>query len=377
MFIARVFTFVLLCLSMHFMRGVEFQKYLLEDLHVTTFSPLQVHTSNETNFPFAQRGIKKIVDAIRNKETINTHVLVRNSKLCKDALVHVHSGMPVTQDSQTIFIYSPGWLVGPRGKTVRSDGFNKDITVDLSGGVGAYLVYRYMRFGILSGTTVTFDYPTDALAHINGGQTPDVEILRRVYDAVVSYNPKARIVLVGDCKGGTTILNLISHPEYGKGLEQICAVLVESPPLSLTHIGDTIAAQWLWWLPYSKELLQKFFGWAAPAVQEFDKEHSIIKAPHAHVPQNIPIFLGCITPDDIASATDIRNIAQHIQMAGNSHVFLFSTPAWVQDATGKKFKLMHARLGKLPAYQEAANAFFARYGFPHDAVLAARGIHLI
>lgn len=148
---------------------------------------------------------------------------------------------------------------------------------------------------------------------------------------------------------------------------------IESPPLSFEHIAHNIAAKWLWWLPGSKSLIASIFSMFTPRAKNPAKEHLVTRAEQRDMPTDVPILLGRIVPDDIASADDIQKIADRFRAAGNTNVHVFSTPAWVKDEQGNDVKLMHARLGKLPTYQQAANAFFKQYGFPHDAELAALG----
>jgi hypothetical protein len=59
-----------------------------------------------------------------------------------------------------------------------------------------------------------------------------------------------------------------------------------------------------------------------------------------------------------------------LRSSGNEHVYLFKTPDRAM-INGKKVKLWHARLAKLPAYKKAVNAFCARYKFPHSEKLAS------
>lgn len=334
----------------------------VDKFNVITFIPGEQHDAEFFDRAglgiCCENGIKGILEKLRLGQPIDTQIRVSNTKLKKERIVHVFSGVP--QKKKIIFIYSGGWIVGACGRTSRSDGFTKDNVLTPSCGVGLHLVNRYMRFGILNGTTVTFDYPTDTRRAFTAGQEDDLICLKKVYDEVAKHNPDAHIVLVGDCKGGTTILNLISHPLYYNQLPQVKGVLVESPPASIKHVAYNIADRWLWALPGSKHLVHGLFKFAMPAYDSCDQVHSILNAKKEHIPADLPIFIGRIQNDDIANDMIIEDMIQKLKENGNQKVHLYTTSE----------KIMHARLGKVAEYQQAANDFFKKYGFPYNEILA-------
>jgi len=353
-------------------------------LNIITFTPLkavQENSSLPAEFAQAEKGIKQVIERIKQKYAIDTHVLVSNAKTKKQTLVRVHRGVPSAEkqyDTKTIFIYSPGLLVGPLGTMgvtrTRSDGFNKDINITISNGVGAFLVYRYMRFGLLNGTTVTFDYPTDARQLLNGGQRADVVYLKAVYDEVVRNNPQANIVFVGDCKGGTTILNVLTHPEFAQHLTQVKGAIIESPPLSFKHMASAIANGYLGGFPGTAATIHGVFRLFMPSYKDDPQEHTVLNAQKEHIPTTLPLLIGHIHDEELIANEDMVSLVKKLRSTGNPNVCFYECPRWVKDdVTNKEEKIRHARLGQVAEFQHVVNAFCQQHGFPCDELLVQQG----
>jgi hypothetical protein len=264
------------------------------------------------------------------------------------------------------------------GKTV-SDGFNNDISITVSGGVGAFHVYNYIAGGILNGPTVTFDYPTDERTQFNIGQDKDLACLKAVYDEVAKHNPTANIVLVGDCKGATAILNLLTHPEYAGKLPQVKAVIAESPPLSLSHVADSIANGYIWYVPYSEKIVSGIMQVGLPAYRNNNPEHVVTQAAYDNIPTSLPMLIGHIENESLVDNEYINKMVYTLTRTGNSKIHFYVSQRFLKDkATDEDPRLIaHGSLNKVPEFQQVANAFLRSYGLTHDHELACDGIYLL
>jgi hypothetical protein len=343
----------------------------LAKMNVVTACPIRATQYDEKPKDAHLLGIKGMLDDIQQRKPIARDVLLPNKVTQENILIKMQSGVPVLDQSsgkRTIFIYSAGWETALLGQVTRSDGTNHYNKIKVSQGVGVYSIHHFMRAGILNGVTVGFDYPTDARRSFDGAQEAQIKCLKDVYDEVVKHNPDADIVFAGECIGATTILNLITHPIYKDHLERVKGIILESPPITVKNVAETIAGKYLWWLPGGKPFMHGLFRFALPSYNP-TTSYNILNAENNHLLRTLPICIGSIIGDDIASDDDTIAIAKKLRSSGNEHVYLFRTPdRWMKN--GKEVKLWHSSLRKLPKYKGVVNAFCARYQFPHNKSLA-------
>ena len=278
-----------------------------------------------------------------------------------DKNIAIKSGVP-SGVTDTVFIYSSGLKCGP------CDSWARYIAGFRGNGVGTLIAHKYLALGIINGPLVAFDYPTDFAESFNIGQELDVRYLYQVYCHVVEHNPQARIVLVGDCKGGTAIVRLITHPELGRALQHLEGVIIQSPPLSLQTIISTLATDYALFFPkVAFKILHAMTKAWFPAYREHGDCRVLFDIPADHVPKQLPIYIGSITQDHIAAHGMTQYLIGQLQKSGNEHVYLFTTDESIR----------HAHITKSANYINGIHAFLQRYHFAHNQEKASYGVSVL
>lgn len=210
-------------------------------------------------------------------------------------------------------------------------------------GTGAAATYKnYLNNIIKDAPCISFDGPVNYRSTFNFGQKSDQDCLNTIYEETVKQNPEAEIILVGTCKGATTILNYLTHPENKAKLNNVKAVILESPSLSLEALTDHVAKnnvhknlQWL--LPYLFKAVFPNYTWNQPTV--LDKSENI--------PSHISILIGSLVHDKVASHKDICTLLSTLKNSRKK--------AELVESSDKTLK--HARLIESKEYQEKVNTF--------------------
>lgn len=321
----------------------------LEHMHLTTMQP-----ARDIHQQWPRADMKTIAHRVRSGQVQARYW--RDPKSFEGpGSWAVSSGIP-HGSQETIFIYSHGWKSGPCETWAQHIGGYR------SNGVGLLVGQQYMTKGIVNGPMVVFDYPTDPTRSFNIGQETDVECLYTVYKHVVENNPQASIVFVGDCKGATAVLRLITHQKYNTSLANLKAVLLESPPLSLNAAIRTVSNSYLPWLQsLAYPLINNMAKAWLPAYRTYGDCTALFQ-PESITP-HVAVFIGSMEHDLVASHTNVVRLMDQFKQVGNNNLHLFTTQE----------PLKHGCLSNSNNYVNSANAFLKTYNLPHNAKKAAQG----
>jgi len=329
----------------HWFRKPEKFRPSVDNLNTVTVRQGHIATDRTPTMAVAEL-VKQIH---RGKMPERACVPLPGSDECAERGFVVEKGLHTNADDNTIVIFSRGYANGNRpGK---NDNF-------IQRGACATAAYRQSRDYILNDTapTVLFDYP-DRRRAFSFGQKSDTDCLRTVYRAVRERNPNANIVLVGNCRGAKTVLDLCADRP-----EQVKAVLLMSPFMSAKDMTHSIARHHLKKLPRSPDVLYGFFKFWFPNYDE--QQDNVILSRLLNIDPDLPILIGHRKGDALIPDHQMEALVSHIRSGGHRQIQLFT----VDDTT-----FSHDRLNEVPAFQWAANAFMKRQGMPHYERLAARG----
>lgn len=292
-------------------------------LNILTFQPTSAPQSKE-------RSIHEICSAIQKGEQSkndNTHITI--NKKAFDLSCNVPSNY-----TGTIFIYVSGY-----------SGMSGNARYKYAG-AGAYAVYTYLQQGLLqNGPCISFDGQVNYRKSFNFGQHHDQQCLHEVYQETIRCNPGAQIVLVGSCKGATTILNYLTNLNNNKiNFRPIRAVILESPSISLEKLTQQVAENHVpralqWLLPYCFKAFFPNYKWNQPTIIENA----------SRFPAHIPVLIGCLPHDKVASYNGIREIAGKLER--NCRLYVCDNVA-----------IKHGHLAKVKEYKEVIDKFLHQHG---------------
>lgn len=308
------------------------KKITLQSLNIITLRP-GAFAAHPKKHCHSIHNICKRINKHINHHVINTTVHGNN-----DYHVHVASGVMPVED-ELIFVYSGGWAGQPGGAHYKVEG------------QGLYSAYVNQKAGVMPGVCVCFDHITHVRSQATFGQMPDQYCLQLVVQEVRRVNPYASIVLVGSCAGAMTVINFIAeHPEE---LQNVRAVILESPSISIEHI--------------EAHIMQSRFGKFGKHMPRFFKHYFSMYDPQAltilstscNIPYDIPILIGAITHDKTAAYGDIEKIVTVLRESGHHHVHLYSTNESIR----------HGQLGKTEGWVAAIHEFLYTYNLRSGHIL--------
>ena len=296
------------------------KKITLQSLNVITLRPTTIDDGLKTS--------QHSIDCVCKRINKRTHSPMINTTLQADYdhNVHIANGVIPVED-EVIFIYSNGW--SGRASTARYK-FK---------GQALYNAYIDQQAGVIPGTCICFDYPTHTRSHATFGQIPDQHCLLLVVQEVRRVNPHASIVLVGLCSGAMTILNFIAeHPDE---LQNVQAVILESPSISIEHI--------------EKHAMRSKLGKLSKLVPRFFKYYFSMYNPHAPtivstagtIPSHVPILIGAVTGDTVVAYRDVKKIVAALRTHNHPNVWAYSTDK----------KIKHAQMCTIPEWITTVHDF--------------------
>jgi hypothetical protein len=209
-------------------------------------------------------------------------------------------------------------------------------------------------------TCVTFEFDDDRRS-FNFGQRGDLTRLSLIYEELAQTH---ELVLFGSCRGGTTLLNLLSNPDT-PFKSSIKALVLESPSLSLAKLSEQVGKNYLGWMPGSGSLIHTFFKTWFPS---YDAHFPSCLNQLANIPQELPILIGHVENDKVIAWSEIHDLVKGLIKSGHNHVYL----ARIVDPA-----ITHARLNSNEQFRNVLNAFLAHYNLPHDAQKARAGVELL
>lgn len=204
-----------------------------------------------------------------------------------------------------------------------------------------YSTYVALKAGNVQGPCIAFSFPTSTRRAFNYCQEQDIHCLELIYQEILKKNPHADIALYGTCKGGTNILRFLAESaERGRNLDNVKAVALESPTISVKHA-------------ISQYHIHPFVGLIFPNHKANGK--TILDA--QHMPAHVPILIGRLENDSVSKFNDTNELVSHLNKVGNrNNVYLMTT---------KESSIMHGQLGRAKDYQRALNAFYKTNNLLH------------
>lgn len=243
----------------------------------------------------------------------------------KGAVYRICKGLPAHGvSSHTVTIYAGGYSNAGKPYT--------------------YCIYNAIKSGLIKDSAVVFNYPADtSFKTFNFCQKPDIDSLRHVYSHVVNAFPHSSIILMGACKGGTTLLRFLA--EHGQTdsdmLTKVIAAIVESPVITPYH---ALKNQWF------GRLCHWLMTFTFPAYN-----HKALKTVFdaTSFASHIPVLIGSLPGDTVSELPDIISLSQHLRSLG---VMVEHCIAPEEDA-----HIIHGQIGKSRVWQKAVAAFITRF----------------
>jgi hypothetical protein len=191
---------------------------------------------------------------------------------------------------------------------------------------------------------VCFEGPVNYPSTFSFGGEFDQKCLDFVYGQTRQNNPKASIILSGDCKGATGVLNYLSNRQYTDNgrLDSVKAAILESPSSSLAPFADNVAKNHVpaglrWLIPLIFKGAFHNCKWDQPTI--LDKAND--------VPNHVKVHVGYLKGDKAANPRDAAAIVQALIAAGKN----------VESFEHTDTSLGHGHLGQSKGYQKSVREF--------------------
>lgn len=309
--------------------------------HLHTLNTLTMRQSSSAQPKYPLATIDELVRYINSSNEIpfRTHLEINQ------VLHTVYRGVHICSRDTTVFIFSRGYA-----KT-NIPGTNDNF---IQRGACATAAYIQLRDHIVNDAPIiSFDYD-DSKDGFSFGQTNEINALEIVYNAVLEKNPTARIILIGDCRGGKVALELaIRQPP------NLQALILMAPFISARDLTNMIADHYIAYLPLSRALLHNFFKWYFP---RYNEKEDTLSTRLKQVPATLPIFIAHREQDTLVSMQTIKKLTRRLQKTGNKDVHLLT----IQDTSYE-----HSMLTGNLQIQQGINIFLKEHGLPYNTQLAA------
>lgn len=316
----------------------------VENLNTTT-TTIQQAVNNEPDS--SCQTIRSVIQQINNKG-VPEMAKIKVCNKCDDTtqlILDLQKGIKKV-DSDVITIISRGWASNKQGSRPSKGG-------------GLHAAYVYIRDNIICTPCISFDYPEDRRL-FNFAQNFDTCCLETVYNEVIKQNPKARIILVGDCIGGLRALRFVAE----KNPTQVETLVLESPFTSFTSLTDRIAQVYLkpYLVRFGAPLLRRFFTWYFPNYQA-SKDNFMEQASNI---EGKNIFIGHRKNDTHVSDESMKKLADMLGEKNNVYFYITDNKTY-----------NHSRIMPLKKVQQTVNAFYKGLHYPHNQQLADEGESLL
>jgi hypothetical protein len=284
--------------------------------------------------PLEITEISSLVKAIYEKKTPSkVHMIINEQPHT------IHHGVHIDKNDPIVFIFVRGYA-----KTVLP-GTNDDF---IKQGACAKAGWIQLKDNIVPPQVplITFDIPDDQKNFSFGGPK-EVQCLKLVYKKVLQKNPHAKIVLIGDCRGGKVVLEwATTNP---KNLE---ALVLMAPFVSAQDLTHQMADNHVSFLPYHRQILNTFFRAYFPS---YDTSKDNLFDRINDINPTIPVFIGHRTQDTLIPNENIARLNRILTQNGNP-VHLTTT-----TDTSKP----HSLMTHVPEIQIGVQDFLQQYGLPH------------
>lgn len=188
------------------------------------------------------------------------------------------------------------------------------------------------------------------------GQENEIDLLDKNYHQLCeSLSNKDGIILFGVSRGAVVAANLVAT----KKLEKVRALILEAPFDNAINLARNMLKK----MPYGESLAPYFLSIAFPWHKQTGGIHpeNVVSA----IPTTMPILLISSKEDATVPSSSVISLFNTLKKSGHTEVYLLITEH------GSHAKVLWGPDGE--QYQIVTHAFLARYGLPHDAVLANRG----
>ncbi|HLE76372.1 MAG TPA: alpha/beta hydrolase [Candidatus Babeliales bacterium] len=249
----------------------------------------------------------------------------------------VYRGIELYDHDKKVFIFSRGYA-----KT-KEPGTNDNF---IQRGAAAKAAHIQLQDHIVPDNypLISFDYD-DGRYGFAFGQRKEIETLQTLYQAVLHRNPHIDVILIGDCRGAKVALEIAT-----KRPKNLRALILMAPFVSGRDLTNNIAMHHLKYLPFSKEILHRFFT----VYFKNYKQRLDTLAQRLHtIDHTIPIFIGHRIYDELISTESINRLIQTLRQSGNKHIHLVTT----QDKSEP-----HSKLTEIPEIQQGIAQFMDMHG---------------
>ena len=305
-----------------------------------------VHTINSlTMYPGAAeicttQSIHQIIYHINKKNAVPDKSYVK----IDDQLYTIARGIEVSSNDSVVAIFSRGYA-----KT-NDYGTNGNF---LMRGACALSAHIQFKDTIVHGIPlISFDYD-DSKKGFAFGQESELEILELVYETVLSKNPSAQIILIGDCRGAKVVLELLT-----KKPRNIAAAILMAPFTSARDLTNKIAENYLSYIPLSKTILHNFFKLYFPSYKA--KKDDLVKRLN-QIDPTLPILIANREHDTLVTAATVKNLIKALEQQGNTSI---------RTVTVKDKDFDHSMMTGNLEVRQAINRFLRDYSLPHHPAYA-------
>lgn len=239
----------------------------------------------------------------------------------------------IPTNSQSILIHNPGYDGYAGSAPIKFAWAGKEATNLLKNNL------------IPSNTTVVcFEGPVNYPSTFSFGGEFDQKCLNFVYQETKKNNPEGSIIISGDCKGATGVLNYLTNSEYNKNndFDPIKAIILESPSSSIAPFAENVAENHVpaglrWTIPVIFKAAFYNCKWDKPTIlDQADR-----------MPDHIKVHIGYLKGDKAANPRDAAAIANALKNANKT----------VETFEHTDTSLGHGHLGESTGYQESVRKF--------------------
>lgn len=209
-------------------------------------------------------------------------------------------GVSITPKDSIVFLFSRGYA-----KTTQPDTNDNFIQK----GAAAKAAHIQFDDGIMPREypLISFDYD-DSRDGFAFGQAHEINTLKTVYYEIVKQNPKASIVLIGDCRGAKVALELATqHPP------QLKAMILMAPFISGKELTNNIARGNLYF-PLRRQILHNFFR---IYFKRYHPKHDTLLQRLHMIGPGLPICLAHRRYDQLVSTATVLKLEEILRHNGN------------------------------------------------------------
>lgn len=254
---------------------------------------------------------------------------------------------PIVKHAKHIYLMSRGYA-----KRKKIAGPNKDDHFIRKGGCVIHTRDRIAQNVVhlnKDAVAVTFDYKDE---YVNFGQKRDISCLSYTYEAIRKTNPTAHIIIVSECLGAKTALELAARNSLEK-----TTIVLESPFFRGSELFEMMSKNYVGW-GGSTIILR----WGMRAFGHYDAKQDDLPDRLRNIKPHVHIFACHRNGDPLLNDdyfhTHMKTITDHLS-CNNVTCYRF-------DDTQE----LHSSTFRFKGSQQAVNAFYKKRGLPYCKALA-------